>query len=72
MEFNPFAPGVNRIPYPCFAHPPDHSPMYSIESLQAWSATRQANVACAARNARIFSSAPIIAAILDRMNPHPK
>jgi cytochrome P450 len=72
MEFNPFAPEVKRNPYPYFAHLRDHSPVYWVESLKSWAVSRYDDVASIAKNTQLFSSAPIIPAILGDQNPVPE
>jgi cytochrome P450 len=72
MEFNPFAPEVKRNPYPYFAHLRDHSPVYWVESLKSWAVSRYDDVAYIAKNTQLFSSAPIIPAILGDQNPVPE
>ena len=71
MEFNPFAPAVQQNPYPYFAHLRKHSPVYWVEPLQSWAVSRYEDVAYVAKNTQIFSSAPIIPAILGDQNPVP-
>jgi cytochrome P450 len=72
MEFNPFAPAVQQNPYPYFAHLRKHSPVYWVEPLQSWAVSRYEDVAYVAKNTQIFSSAPIIPAILGDQNPVPE
>jgi cytochrome P450 len=72
MEFNPFAPEVQQNPYPYFAHLRNHSPVYWVESLQSWAVSRYEDVAYIAKNTQLFSSAPIIPAILGDQNPVPE
>jgi cytochrome P450 len=72
MEFNPFAPEVKQNPYPYFAHLRDHSPVYWVESLKSWAVSRYEDVAYIAKNTQLFSSAPIIPAILGDQNPVPE
>jgi cytochrome P450 len=72
MEFNPFAPEVKQNPYPYFAHLRDHSPVYWVESLKSWAVSRYDDVASIAKNTQLFSSAPIIPAILGDQNPVPE
>jgi cytochrome P450 len=72
MEFNPFAPAVQQNPYPYFAHLRNHSPVYWVEPLQSWAVSRYADVAYIAKNTQLFSSAPIIPAILGDQNPVPE
>jgi cytochrome P450 len=72
MEFNPFAPEVQQNPYPYFAHLRNHSPVYWVESLQSWAVSRYDDVAYIAKNTQLFSSAPIIPAILGDQNPVPE
>lgn len=72
MEFNPFAPEVKQNPYPYYAHLRNHSPVYWVESLQSWAVSRYEDVAYVAKNTQLFSSAPIIPAILGEMNPVPE
>jgi cytochrome P450 len=72
MEFNPFAPEVKQNPYPYFAHLRDHSPVYWVESLKSWAVSRYDDVAYIAKNTQLFSSAPIIPAILGDQNPVPE
>jgi cytochrome P450 len=72
MEFNPFAPEVQQNPYPYFTHLRNHSPVYWVESLQSWAVSRYEDVAYIAKNTQVFSSAPIIPAILGDQNPVPE
>lgn len=72
MEFNPFAPEVKQNPYPYYAHLRNHSPVYWVESLQSWAVSRYEDVAYVAKNTQIFSSAPIVPAILGELNPVPE
>jgi cytochrome P450 len=72
MEFNPLAPEVKQNPYPHFAHLRDHEPVYWIESLQSWAISRYEDVSAIAKNTQLFSSAPIIPAILGDQNPVPE
>ncbi|HVC44373.1 MAG TPA: cytochrome P450 [Candidatus Binataceae bacterium] len=72
MDFDPFAPDVRCNPYPYFAQLRNYSPVYWMESLQSWAITRYEDVAYVAKNTQIFSSAPIIPAILGELNPVPE
>jgi len=72
MEFNPFAPEVQQNPYPYFEHLRNHSPVYWVEALQSWAVSRYEDVAYIAKNTQLFSSAPIIPAILGDQNPVPE
>ncbi len=72
MEFNPFAPEVRQNPYPYYAHLRNHSPVYWVESLQSWAVSRYEDVAYVAKNTQLFSSAPIVPAILGELNPVPE
>jgi len=72
MEFNPLAPEVRQNPYPHFAHLRNHQPVYWVESLQSWAVSRYDDVAYVAKNTQLFSSAPIIPAILGDQNPVPE
>jgi cytochrome P450 len=72
MEFNPFLPEVKQNPYPYFAHLRDYSPVYWVESLKSWAVSRYEDVAYIAKNTQLFSSAPIIPAILGDQNPVPE
>jgi cytochrome P450 len=72
MEFNPFAPEVRQNPYPYYAHLRDHSPVYWVESLRSWAVSRYEDVAYIAKNTQLFSSAPLITALLGELNPVPE
>jgi cytochrome P450 len=72
MDFNPLANEVKQNPYPYYAHLRDQAPVYWVESLQAWAVSRYRDVADVAKNTQLFSSAPIIPAILGDQNPVPE
>ena len=72
MEFNPFAPEVKQDPYPYYAHLRNHNPVYWVESLQSWAVSLYEDVAYICKNTQLFSSAPIIPAILGELNPVPE
>ncbi|MGD0291434.1 MAG: cytochrome P450 [Candidatus Binataceae bacterium] len=72
MEFNPFAPEVKQDPYPYYARLRNHNPVYWVESLQSWAVSRYEDVAYICKNTQLFSSAPIIPAILGELNPVPE
>ena len=72
MDFNPLAFEVKQNPYPYYAHLRDQAPAYWVESLQAWAVSRYRDVAYVAKNTQLFSSAPIIPAILGDQNPVPE
>jgi cytochrome P450 len=72
MDFNPLANEVKQNPYPYYALLRDQAPAYWVESLQAWAVSRYRDVADVAKNTQLFSSAPIIPAILGDQNPVPE
>jgi cytochrome P450 len=72
VEFNPLAPEVKQNPYPYFKDLREHAPVYWVESLQSWAVSRYDDVAYVAKNTQLFSSAPIIPAILGDQNPVPE
>jgi cytochrome P450 len=72
MDFNPLAFEVKQNPNPYYAHLRDQAPAYWVESLQAWAVSRYRDVAYVAKNTQLFSSAPIILAILGDQNPVPE
>jgi cytochrome P450 len=72
MEFNPLAPEVRRNPYPYYAELRNHTPVYWLEPLQSWVISRYEDVAYVAKNTQLFSSAPIIPAIMGEQNPVPE
>ena len=72
VEFNPFAPEVKQNPYRYFTHLRNHSPAYWVEPLQVYAVSRYEDVAYITKNTQLFSSAPIISAILGELNPVPE
>lgn len=72
MNFNPLDFEVKQNPYPYYAHLREYAPLYWIEPLQSWAVSRYHDVAYVAKNTQLFSSAPIIPAILGNQNPVPE
>jgi cytochrome P450 len=57
MQYNPLLPAVQDNPYPYYKELRDKTPVAWIEPMQAWAASRYADVDFILRNPRLFSSA---------------